>query len=328
MGDEVGVQSIAAPVGGDLRIEHLAETPEGDILVAGSVGHGGGTTSHGFVGRFDSELQQQWLDVDSAAEDPLHYEAITRADNGTIVVVGSVGSGGRVRKCSADGQRLWTTDHTTIESFDAVMAAEDGEVVVAGHFNAVGGGDNLCVGRLYRLASTCLIPSGRPAPVPRAPTASPRRSASNQKKTPAAPGAPPEHGFCSGRSDVLGAGALGTLADVVLDRLAFAERLERDALEAGHVEEEVLTAAGGDESEPTIGESFDLSLWHRSYRLRSSASLTRILRPSRVAPSISRCAVWAWVASPRVTKPKPRERPVSRSRTTFASVTVPKRENA
>src|SRR5690606_1121943 len=56
---------------------------------------------------------------------------------------------------------------------------------------------------------------------------------------------------------------------------------------------------------------------------RAWASLTRMLRPSSCAPSSSFIAVSASASFSYVTKPKPLERPVSRSRMTLASATGP-----
>jgi hypothetical protein len=61
---------------------------------------------------------------------------------------------------------------------------------------------------------------------------------------------------------------------------------------------------------------------------RSWASLTRMDLPSSSRPSISWMAVWASAAASKVTNPKPRERPVSRSVITLASTTGPNRSNA
>src|SRR5690606_21970147 len=61
---------------------------------------------------------------------------------------------------------------------------------------------------------------------------------------------------------------------------------------------------------------------------RSCASLTRRVRPSSSAPSICSMAVAAALSSRKVTKPKPRERPVSRSVMTLTSSTSPKLSNA
>src|SRR5690606_38318220 len=61
---------------------------------------------------------------------------------------------------------------------------------------------------------------------------------------------------------------------------------------------------------------------------RSCASFTRSERPSSMQPSISWIAACAALPSENVTKPKPRDRPVSRSVMTFASTTSPKRSKA
>ena len=53
-----------------------------------------------------------------------------------------------------------------------------------------------------------------------------------------------------------------------------------------------------------------------------------MVRPPSVAPSIDSRAELAASSVVNVTNPKPRERPVSRSDTTFASVTSPKGVNA
>lgn len=58
-------------------------------------------------------------------------------------------------------------------------------------------------------------------------------------------------------------------------------------------------------------------------RGRSFASLTRTARPSTSRPSMSAMAFFADDASAKERKPNPRERPVSRSITTFASVISP-----
>src|SRR6185295_2760527 len=62
--------------------------------------------------------------------------------------------------------------------------------------------------------------------------------------------------------------------------------------------------------------------------LRSSASLTRRARPSSVAPFMREIASAASSDVPIVTKPKPRDRPLSRSIAMWTSVTSPISENA
>ena len=54
-----------------------------------------------------------------------------------------------------------------------------------------------------------------------------------------------------------------------------------------------------------------------------TAAFTRMVRPSRDEPSIAEVAAEAASSVAKVTKPKPRERPVSRSEMTLASVTSP-----
>lgn len=66
----------------------------------------------------------------------------------------------------------------------------------------------------------------------------------------------------SSESDVLGARAFWTLANGESHRLAFAQLLEADAFEAGHVEEQILALAGVDESKTLVGESLDGTLCH------------------------------------------------------------------
>ncbi len=61
---------------------------------------------------------------------------------------------------------------------------------------------------------------------------------------------------------------------------------------------------------------------------RSSASLTRRSRPSRLEPFMPAMAACAASRVPMVTKPKPRAWPVCRSVTMCTSVTSPKREKA
>src|SRR5580692_7545735 len=60
---------------------------------------------------------------------------------------------------------------------------------------------------------------------------------------------------------------------------------------------------------------------------RSSASFTRRARPSSIAPFMAPTAA-ASCALPMVTKPKPRDWPLSRSLTMWTSVTSPDAENA
>ncbi len=67
---------------------------------------------------------------------------------------------------------------------------------------------------------------------------------------------------CSERTNLLGAGSFRTLPSLEGDLLAFVEIVEVGACHCRHMEKQVFSFTGVDESKALVGESFDRSFSH------------------------------------------------------------------
>ncbi len=122
------------PDGGASSLADLVVADDGSVYATGTVSYAGQLTPHLWVGRFDANLDEEWIVSDPMAAPGRRPHAITVTETGTIAVVGDniAAANGFVEKFSADGELRWSRDYDGATTLTAVMPTAQGGLVIAG----------------------------------------------------------------------------------------------------------------------------------------------------------------------------------------------------